>query len=132
MPRKPRDVTDAELSILQVLWERGAATIREITDRLYPEGGVSEYATVKKLLTRLEDKECVTRDDSQKVHVIRATIERDELIGRRLQEVVDSLCEGTWSPLLTQLVNADGLTRKQQQMLNALIDDLERQNAKRK
>lgn len=132
MPRKPRDVTDAELSILQVLWDRETATIREITDLLYPQGDVSEYATVKKLLARLEAKGCVSRDDNHKVHVFRATVLRDDLIGRRLQEVVDSLCDGTWSPLLTQLVNAEGLTRKQQQMLDALIGDLEKQNAKRR
>ena len=131
MPRKPRDVTDAELSVLQVLWDRETATTREMTDLLYPEGDVSEYATVKKLLARLEAKNCVARDDSQKVNVFRATVQRDELIGRRLQEVVDSLCDGTWSPLLTQLVNAEGLTRKQQQMLDALIDDLEKRNARR-
>jgi len=131
VPRKPRDVTDAELSVLQVLWDRETATTREMTDLLYPEGDVSEYATVKKLLARLEAKNCVARDDSQKVNVFRATVQRDELIGRRLQEVVDSLCDGTWSPLLTQLVNAEGLTRKQQQMLDALIDDLEKRNARR-
>lgn len=131
MPRKPRDVTDAELAILQVLWERGEATIREITDVIYPDGDLSEYATVKKLAARLEAKGCVSRDNSQKAHVLRAVMDRDELIGRRLQDVVDSLCDGTWSPLLTQLVNAAGLTGKQQRMLDSLIDDLEKQDSKR-
>jgi predicted transcriptional regulator len=132
LQRKSSDVTEAELSVLQVLWERGSATVREITDVLYPAGGVSEYATVKTLAARLEAKGCVERDDSQKAHVLRATIERDFLIGRRLQEVVDSLCEGTWSPLLTQLVHAKGLTARQQRMLSALIDDMEKKDANRK
>jgi hypothetical protein len=56
MGRKPRDVTDAELAILQVLWDRGSATIRALTDARYPPGGPSDYATVKKLLARLESK----------------------------------------------------------------------------
>lgn len=132
MSRKPSDVTDAELAVLQVLWDRGTATVREITDAIYPSGGISEYATVKKLAARLEAKDCVERDDSQKAHLLRAKIGRDELIGRRLQDVVDSLCEGTWSPLLTQLTNAKGLTEKQQQMLHALIDDMEGQQAAEK
>lgn len=125
MSRKPRDVTDAELAVLQVLWEDGSATIREITDRLYPDGGASEYATVKKLLARLEAKQCVTRNDDEKVHVFEAAIARDDLIGRRLQDVVDSLCDGSWSPLLTHLVNADRMTRKQQKLLEQLIDELD-------
>jgi BlaI family transcriptional regulator, penicillinase repressor len=132
VPRTPSDVTDAELSILQVLWERGEATVREITEQLYPQSGVSEYATVKKLAARLETKGFLERDDSQRAHVLRATIGRDDLIGRRLQDVADSLCQGQWSSLLTQFVNAKGLTAKQQRMLHALIDELEQQEAKKK
>ena len=51
MARTPQDVTDAELAVLQVLWELETATVREITDRLYLEGTT---ATVQKLLERLE------------------------------------------------------------------------------
>ncbi len=104
----------------------------EITEQLYPQSGVSEYATVKKLAARLEAKGCLARDDSQRAHVLRATIERDELIGRRLQEVADRLCQGKWAPLLTQFVNAKELTAKQQRTLYALIEELEQQEAKKK
>ena len=38
MARTPQDVTDAELAVLQVLWEEGPCTIRRIADRLYPDG----------------------------------------------------------------------------------------------
>ena len=44
------DVTDAELAVLQALWERGTATIRQLTDALYPGGGPAQYGTVQKLL----------------------------------------------------------------------------------
>src|SRR6266849_6265789 len=52
MARTPQDVTDTELSILQALWDRQPATIRQLTDRLYPGGGAAHYATVQKLLDR--------------------------------------------------------------------------------
>ena len=64
MTRKKKDVTDAELALLQVLWESGGLTIRDLTDAVYPEGGESDYATVKKLLARLESKGFVHRDRS--------------------------------------------------------------------
>ena len=54
MARTPQDVTDAELAVLQILWDGGAATIRQLTDVLYPGGGTAQYATVQKLLERLE------------------------------------------------------------------------------
>jgi predicted transcriptional regulator len=59
MPRSPLHVTETELAILQVLWDQGAATRRLITDVLYPEGGPAQYATVQKLLARLEGKRFV-------------------------------------------------------------------------
>jgi predicted transcriptional regulator len=124
--KKLRDVTDAELAVLQVLWEQGAATVREITGRVYPSQSESDYATVKKLLARLEAKKCVRRDRSRSVHSFSARVGRDDLIGRRLQDVADALCEGSWTPLLTHVVGAQELTARQQQMLADLIDELER------
>src|SRR4029078_5116280 len=62
MPRPPQDVTDAELAILQVLWDRGQATVREWTEQLYSEYSSSQHATVQKLLERLEAKDCVRRN----------------------------------------------------------------------
>ena len=62
MPRPSQDVTDAELGILQVLWDRGSATVRELTEQLYTTYSASQHATVQKLLERLEAKECVQRN----------------------------------------------------------------------
>ena len=56
MARTPQDVTDAELAVLQALWEHGPLPIRRITEVLYPEGKTAQYATVQKLLERLETK----------------------------------------------------------------------------
>ena len=53
MVKTPRDVTEAELSVLQVLWQQGPATIRAITEILEPERTDAYYSTVKKLLERL-------------------------------------------------------------------------------
>ena len=126
MARTPQDVTDAELAVLQVLWERGPCTIRQIADRLYPEGRAAQYATVQKLLERLEDKGCVRRDRRPAVHVFAAVLGRGELIGRRLQSVAEKLCEGSWTPLLTHLVQSQKLTASERQELRDLIDELDR------
>src|SRR5436305_8112520 len=104
MGRTPQDITDKELEILQILWAHGALTIRQITDVLYPDSRSSYYATVQKLLERLESKGCVARDRSGSVHMFTAAVACDEIVGRRLQAVADQLCEGSWTPLLTHLV----------------------------
>jgi BlaI family penicillinase repressor len=125
MARTPQDVTDTELAILQILWEQGPATIRSITDILYPQGGTAQYATVQKLLERLEEKGFVQRQKVAPAHLFRATLPRQELIGRRLQDVAEKLCGGSLTPLLTHLVRVRPLSPSERQELRALIDELD-------
>jgi BlaI family transcriptional regulator, penicillinase repressor len=126
MARTPQDITDAELSVLQVLWDRGPMTIRQITDQLYPRGQAAQYATVQKLLERLEAKHCVERDRAESAHSFTAVIDRDDLIGRRLRAVAEKLCGGSLTPLITHLVRAKRLTDRERKDLRLLIDELER------
>ncbi|QDU15907.1 Penicillinase repressor [Gimesia maris] len=130
MANKSRDVTEAELSVLQVLWCQGPLTIRGITEILEPKRVDAYYSTVKKLLERLEAKGCVQREPAGIAFAYTATIDRDDLVGRRLQEVAETLCEGSLTPLLTQLAQHHDLSRKQQKVLMDLIDDLAKQNKK--
>jgi BlaI family penicillinase repressor len=125
MARTPQDVTEAELAILQLLWDRGPATIRRLTDSLYPGGGAAQYGTVQKLLDRLETKGCVRRERSGAAHTFAATVGRDEIIGRRLREVAEKLCGGSLTPILTHLVRTRSLSSAERQELRALIEELD-------
>jgi BlaI family transcriptional regulator, penicillinase repressor len=125
MARPARDITDSELSVLRILWDRGPATIRQLTDVLYPRGGAAQYATVQKLLDRMEAKGYVARDRSLYVHVFAAAMDRDELIGRRLRSLAESLCDGSLTPLLTHLARAGGLSDEDRLALRAIIDEAE-------
>lgn len=125
MARTPQDVTDTELALLQVLWDGGTATIRQLTDAVYPDGGTAQYATVQKLLERLESKGCVRRERTPPAHVFTAAIAREDLIGRRLRDMAEKLCGGSLTPLLTHLVRTRGLSPRERQELRDLIDHLD-------
>jgi BlaI family transcriptional regulator, penicillinase repressor len=122
------DVTEAELAVLQVLWDRGSATIRQLTDLLYPGGSEVHYATVQKLLERLESKGHVERDRSGHAHRFRPLTGRDDLVSRRLRAMAEQLCGGLMAPLLTHLVRAEALTARERQELRTLIDELDHKN----
>ena len=132
MEHTPPDVTDAELAVLQVLWDRGSATIRQLTDALYPEGNDVHYATVQELLERLEAKGHVARDRSGHAHRFTARTDRDALVGRRLRAMAEKLCGGMMAPLLTHLVRAEALSSRERDELRALIDELDRKNKPKK
>ena len=116
------DVTDAELAVLQELWERGSATIRQLAEVLYPGGSAAQYATVQKLLERLDAKGCVRRDRRPWPHVFAATVDRDDLIGRRLRAVAEKLCGGSLTPLLTHLLAVERLSPEERQELRAVLE----------
>src|SRR5947209_14535406 len=124
MARTPQDVTDAELAVLQVLWECGPANRRQLTDRLYPGDSPAHYTTVQKLLERLEAKGYVAQEDSPGVLMFKAMISRDDLINRRLLEVAEKLCDGSVTPLLMNLVRSSRLSTDDLQELRLLIDEL--------
>ncbi len=126
MGRPAQDITNAELAVLRTLWDRGMATIRQLTDTLYPGGGAAQYATVQKLLERMEAKAYVKRDRSQFVHQFEALLDRDQLIGRRLRSLVETLCDGSLTPLLTHLARAGDLSSEDRQALRAIIEDRSR------
>lgn len=133
MARIAKDITDAELSILQLLWERGASTVRTLTPELYgdPSPSLSLYATVQKLLQRLEGKQCVARNRQVWPHEFTAAVQREELIARQLQTTADKFCAGDLQPLLTCLVKARRLSAAERQSLRGLLDEAERSPKKK-
>lgn len=127
MARRPQDVTDAELEVLRALWELGPTTIRTLADRLYRRGGASEYATVQKLLERLEDKGHVKHHTEGRQNVFTARVQRDDLVARRLRDTAERLCDGSLTPLITHLVSAGRLSRHELRELRRLVDRLSKE-----
>jgi BlaI family transcriptional regulator, penicillinase repressor len=125
MGRPAQDITESELSVLRILWDRQTATIRQLSDVLYPGGEAAQYATVQKLLDRMEAKGYVRRDRTLFVHMFSAVLDRDQLIGRRLRSLAEMLCDGSLTPLLTHLARANDLTEKDRLALRAIMDEIE-------
>ena len=132
MAQRRVEVTETELAVLDVLWEHGAATIRQITDEIYTRRTTGEYATVQKLLERLENKGCVRRDRRSFAHRFTTRVDRSELVGQGLERLAEKLCGGSLTPLLMHLAEATKLSEHDRSTLRQLIDDAESAPSKRK
>jgi BlaI family transcriptional regulator, penicillinase repressor len=127
MARRPSaDVTDTELAILQVLWDQGATTRRCIADILYPGGGDAHYATVQNLLGRLERKGFVRSTRDGNVLFFAPTVEKDELIRRRIQGLADKLCDGSILPLVMTLMRSQRLSADEVEQLDSFVREQRR------
>lgn len=132
MVRPPSDVTEAELEIMHLLWELECGTIREVVDLLYENPTRSNYQTVKKLMSRLESKKLVGRKKSGTAHTFRPLVQRSDLIERRLNQVAESLCDGSSFPLMTCLLQGKSLSAKDRKNLRELFEELTSKSKEKK
>jgi BlaI family transcriptional regulator, penicillinase repressor len=118
-------VTEGELSILEVIWDQGTPTSRDIAAVIYEKVSDSKMASVQKLVERLEAKGFVGRDRSERAHRFRALVSREEFLRHRLQGLADRLCDGAIVPLVTTLLRSkQGLSEQSGEQLRRLIDEL--------
>ena len=106
MSQSQPHITDAELAILQLLWDKGSAAVRALADSLYPGGGPSEYATVHRLLERLEAKGYVRRGREGGRYAFFPVRDRDAVLGEQLEVLLCRMGSGSLQPLLTNLLRS--------------------------
>lgn len=117
--------TAAELGILNVLWERGPSTVRDVHDVLYREEGAG-YTTALKLLQIMYAKGLVVRDDSERAHVFRPAISKERTQKRFLLDMVQRVFDGSPSQLVLQaLGDRPRATREEVEEIRALLDKLD-------
>jgi len=117
--------TEAELDILQVLWEKGPCTVREVHEALYGDDGAG-YTTALKLMQIMHGKGLVERDDSQRAHVYRSAINKQRTQKRYLADMVQRLFNGSASELvLHALGNHPSASREELKEIRALLNKIE-------
>ncbi len=114
-------ISETELRVLRVLWEQGPGTVRQVNGKLRHWA----YTTVQTLLTRLEKKGYVACDRSGFAHVFRARVSRDQLMRRRLGELVQQLSDGVATPAVLALVEDHRFSSEEIEQFRRLLDQLE-------
>jgi len=124
MARNVADVTETELAILEVLWERGTVAIRDIVESLYEQHTPSLHATVKSLLERLEAKGHVTCDKGSFAYRFSAKLSRDEYVGQQLKRLADNHFHGALTPMLLTLVDGIKMSKKDREAIRKIIEGI--------
>jgi BlaI family penicillinase repressor len=115
--------TPAELAILEVLWARGPATVRDVHEALEQRG--TGYTTVLKLMQIMAGKGLVERDESQRSHVYAPTIAQADVQGRLVDELVDRAFAGSTSALVMRALGHRAASDDELAEIRALLDQLE-------
>jgi BlaI family transcriptional regulator, penicillinase repressor len=124
---KQNKPTEAELEILAVLWERGAATVRDVYE-IISARKPTVYTTVLKLMQIMHEKNLVERDDSAKAHVYRAKQTQDETQTSLVSDLLEKAFRGSALSLVQHVLEAKPASAQELAEIRQMITEAEEKN----
>jgi len=120
--------TESELEILQVLWERGTASVRDVHEELAKTKEVG-YTTTLKLMQIMHEKGLVKRDESMRTHVYQAAVNREKTQKHLLDKMIESLFGGSSTQLVLQALGSGEpkISNEELEKIQLLLNDLRKQ-----
>ncbi len=118
--------TESELEILQILWTRGVATVREVHEELAKSKDVG-YTTTLKLMQIMHEKSLVKRDDSMRTHIYQAAVNKEKTQKHLLGKMIDSLFGGSPTQLVMQALGTHKASPEELEQLQQMLDNLKKQ-----
>jgi BlaI family penicillinase repressor len=116
--------TDAELSILGVLWRHGPCTVREVHEELEREQPV-RYTTTLKQMQVMFERGLLERDESRRAHVYRAAAPEEKTLRRVTGELLEHVFGGSAEKLVMHALRAGRVRPEELARIRDLLDGLE-------
>lgn len=118
--------TEGELEILQVLWDKGKATVREVHEKILQTKDAG-YTTTLKLMQIMFEKGLVLRDDSAKTHIYQANISKEKTQSQFVGKMITTLFGGSSSQLVMQALGSQSPSKEELDEIQQYLDNLKNQ-----
>jgi predicted transcriptional regulator len=125
MPDRNMRPTEAELEVLQILWEHGPSSVRFVNDKLSIEKNVG-YTTTLKIMQIMTDKGLTLRDTSNRSHIYRAAVEESLAKDNLLTRFLNATFQGSASSLVIQLLDHQKTSNQEIEEIKKIIKDYEK------
>ena len=116
--------TESELNILQVLWNNGPATVRDINDELNKTREIG-YTTTLKILQIMTEKELVTRIKDGRNHIYSTAVEQNAAQQQLLDKLLNGVFGGSAKKLVMQALGNHNPSKKELEEIKKYIEELE-------
>jgi len=121
MPER-HEITELQLAILRILWDRGEATVAELWEALHDQRGLAQ-TTVATLVARLQRRGIVERRTRDRQYLYRATITEADVQHSMVSELTERLFAGDAAALVTHLISASDMSPGDLARVKRMIDD---------
>ncbi len=129
-PQELPPLSEAQLEIMNVVWDRGDVTVGEVWKALSVGRKVARN-TVLTMLTRLEEKGWLERDSLEHAHRYRATVPRDATLLEMISRLVQTAFKGSAEGLLVALLHGRTVSKEEAARIRAMIDQAEKRGRRR-
>jgi len=123
-PSTPKP-TASELEILQILWERGPSTVREVHEALSEKRPIG-YTSVLKFMQIMTAKGTVRRNEEQRAHVYEAVQPAEKTKRQLALDVLQRVFDGSASDLMMHALAGHRASREELEELRRLLNEYER------
>ena len=129
MPRRTSEtLTEAELRIMQVLWQNGPGSVQQILDAL-PAKPALAYNTVLTTIRILEKKGYVGHDKDGRAHIFRPLVERDEASRSEIRHLVSRFFRNSHEDLVLNILEDRGIAPDELERLRTMLEVKTRSDA---
>jgi len=118
--------TEGEMEILQVLWQKGLCTVREVHEALDKKD--SGYTTTLKLMQIMHEKGMVERDTNQKTHIYKALVNQDKTEKQLVNKMIDNVFNGSAARLVMQALGNHSASADEIEEIKKYLEKLEKDN----
>ena len=115
--------TESELEILQILWEKGACTVREVHEIL-TKNKEAGYTTTLKLMQIMHEKNLVQRDTTAKTHVYKALASQQKTQQQLLSKLINNAFSGSAASLVMQALGNHKSSHDEIEAIKKYLDEL--------
>lgn len=116
--------TEAELEVLQVLWQHGPSTVRFVNEQLSQNKEVG-YTTTLKIMQIMHDKQLVKRNDESRTHVYQANVSEEATQKHMLGKFLDAAFRGSASKLVMQALGNHKASEEELDQIRKLLDKIQ-------
>ena len=122
--RRPKRPTDADLSILRVLWEHGPLAVRQV-NRILNEERPTGYTTTLKQMQVMTGKGLLARDESCRPQVYRPAFSADQTQGQLVEHLIDGAFGGSVGKLVLHALRAKDVSAEELARVEQLLAEME-------